>query len=137
VPLAFVLALLLAWITARTDARLTGMIEIAALIPFITTPPIGAVARSLLAAPRSGVINVFARTLDATVPVLSIYMLGGPMFVMSLYPSPYVFVMMKAVISRMDARLEHASLISVAQNHLALWCFPLACRRFCLPASPC
>jgi hypothetical protein len=29
--------------------------------------------------------------------VLSIYMLGGPMFVMSLYPSPYVFVMMKAV----------------------------------------
>jgi hypothetical protein len=75
---AFVLALLLAWITVRTD------VIVAALIPFITAPPIGAVAPSLLAAPRSGVINVFAGTLDATVPVLSIYTLGGLMLAMSL-----------------------------------------------------
>ena len=65
-----------------------------------------AVAWSLLAAPRTGVINVFARTLGATAPVLNIYTLGGLIFVMSLYLSPYVFLTVKAVMSRMDASLE-------------------------------
>jgi iron(III) transport system permease protein len=73
VPLAFFFALPLVWITARTDTPLKGVIEVAALIPFITPPLIGAVAWSLLAAPRTGVINVFARTLGATAPVVNIY----------------------------------------------------------------
>jgi iron(III) transport system permease protein len=111
VPLAFMFALPIVWITARTDTPLKGVIEIAALIPFITPPLIGAVAWSLLAAPRTGVINVFARTLGATAPVLNIYTLGGLIFVMSLYLSPYVFLTVKAVMSRMDASLEDASLI--------------------------
>jgi iron(III) transport system permease protein len=111
VPLAFMFALPLVWITARTDTPFKGVIEVAALIPFITPPLIGAVAWSLLGAPRTGVINVFARSLGATAPVVNIYTLGGLVFVMSLYLSPYVFLAVKAVMSRMDASLEDASLI--------------------------
>ena len=36
VPLSFLLALPLVWIVARTDTPLKGLIEIAALLPFIT-----------------------------------------------------------------------------------------------------
>jgi iron(III) transport system permease protein len=121
VPLAFVFAMPMVWITARTDTPLKGVIEIAALIPFITPPLIGAVAWSLLAAPRTGVINVLARALGATAPVLNIYTLGGLIFVMSLYLSPYVFLTVKAVMWRMDASLEDASLICSATVGRTIW----------------
>ena len=111
VPLSFLFALPIVWMTARTDTPLKGVIEIAALLPFITPPLIGAVAWSLLAAPRTGLINVLARSLGAKAPVLNIYTMGGVIFVMSLYLSPYVFLTVKAVMERMDGSLEDASRI--------------------------
>jgi iron(III) transport system permease protein len=114
VPLSFLLALPLVWIVARTDTPLKGLIEIAALLPFITPPLIGAVAWALLAAPRTGLINVLARQVGATAPLLNIYSMNGLIFVMSLYVSPYVFLTVQAVMQRMDASLEEASLISGA-----------------------
>jgi iron(III) transport system permease protein len=114
VPLSFLFALPLVWIVARTDTPLKGLIEIAALLPFITPPLIGAVAWALLAAPRTGLINVLARQLGADAPVLNIYSMRGLIFVMSLYVSPYVFLTVQAVMQRMDASLEEASLISGA-----------------------
>ena len=85
VPLAFAFALPLAWITARTDTPLRGVIGLAALLPFITPPLIGAVAWSLLGAPRTGLVNVAARELGATAPVLNIFGMGGLIFVSALY----------------------------------------------------
>jgi iron(III) transport system permease protein len=114
VPLSFLFALPLVWITTRTDTPLKGLVEIAALLPFITPPLIGAVAWALLAAPRTGLINVLARQLGARAPVLNIYSMSGLIFVMSLYLSPYVFLAVQAVMQRMDASLEEASLISGA-----------------------
>src|SRR5215468_2409279 len=76
-PLSFLFALPLVWITARTDTPLKGLIEIAAVMPFITPPLIGAVAWALLAAPRTGLINVLAAQLGATSPLLDIYSMGG------------------------------------------------------------
>jgi iron(III) transport system permease protein len=113
-PLSFLLALPLVWIVARTDTPLKGLIEIAALLPFITPPLIGAVAWALLAAPRTGLLNVFARQLGAGAPVLNIYSMSGLIFVMSLYVSPYVFLTVQAVMQRMDASLEEASRIAGA-----------------------
>jgi iron(III) transport system permease protein len=114
VPLSFLLALPLVWIVARTDTPLKGLIEIAALLPFITPPLIGAVAWALLGAPRTGLLNVLARQLGATAPVLNIYSMSGLIFVMSLYVSPYVFLTVQAVMQRMDASLEEASRITGA-----------------------
>jgi iron(III) transport system permease protein len=111
VPLSFLFALPLVWIVTRTDTPLKGLIEIAALLPFITPPLIGAVAWALLAAPRTGLINVFARQLAATTPLVNIYSMSGLIFVMALYVSPYVFLTVQAVMQRMDASLEQASLI--------------------------
>src|SRR5215468_5839550 len=112
VPLSFLIALPLVWITSRTDTPLKGVIELAALLPFLTPPLIGAVAWSLLAAPRTGVLNDMARYLGAGGPVMNIYSMPGLIFVTGLYLSPYVFVTVKAVMDRIDASLEDASLIA-------------------------
>jgi iron(III) transport system permease protein len=111
-PISFLIAVPLVWITSRTDTPLRGVIELAALLPFITPPLIGAVAWSLLAAPRTGVLNVVARQLGASGPVANIYSMPGLVFVMGLYMSPYVFLTVKAVMDRMDSRLEEASQIA-------------------------
>ena len=120
-PLAFLFALPLVWIVTRTDTPLKWLIEIAAILPFITPPLIGAVAWALLAAPRTGLINVLARELGAKAPLLNIYSMSGLIFVMSLYVSPFVFVIVQAVMQRMDASLEEASLISGASLPKTVW----------------
>jgi len=114
VPLAFLLALPLVFIVTRTDTPLKWLIEIAAILPFITPPLIGSVAWALLAAPRTGLINVLGRELGARGPLLNIYSMSGLIFVMALYVSPYVYLTVQAVMQRMDASLEEASLISGA-----------------------
>jgi iron(III) transport system permease protein len=120
--LAFTFALPLAWITARTDTPLRGLIEMAALMPFITPPLIGAVAWSLLGAPRTGFINVVARGLTGNAdPLINIYTRGGVIFVMGLYLSSYVFITVKAVMERMDATFEDASLISGGSVLRTVW----------------
>jgi iron(III) transport system permease protein len=111
-PVSFLIAMPLVWITSRTDTPLRGIIELAALLPFITPPLIGAVAWSLLAAPRTGVINVLARQLGASGSITNIYSMPGLIFVMGLYLSPYIFLTVKAVMDRMDSRLEEASWIA-------------------------
>lgn len=131
VPLSFLFALPLVWIVTRTDTPLKGLIEIAAVLPFITPPLIGAVAWALLAAPRTGLINEFARQLGATAPVLNIYSMRGLIFVMSLYVSPYVFLTVQAVMQRMDASLEEASLIAGASLRATVFKVVLP---LCMPA---
>ena len=113
-PVAFLFAMPLVWITSRTNTPLRSIIDLAALLPFVTPPLIGAVAWSLLAAPRTGVINVIARQFGATHPVVNIYSMTGLIFVMGIYMSPFVFLTVKAVMDQMDARLEDASLIAGA-----------------------
>src|SRR5262249_53162932 len=91
-PLSFLFALPLVWITTRTDTPLKGMIEIAAILPFITPPLIGAVASALLAAPRTGLINVLAVQFGSSTPIFNVYSMPGLIFVMALYLSPFVFL---------------------------------------------
>jgi len=112
VPLSFLFALPLVWITTRTDTPLKGLINLCAILPFITPPLIGAVAWSLLGAPRTGLVNVLARELGVRGPVINIYTMTGLVVVMSLYLSPYVFLTVRAFLERMDASLEEASLIA-------------------------
>ena len=47
--------------------------------------------------------------------------MAGLIFVMSLYVSPYVFLTVQAVMQRMDASLEEASLVSGASLPRTVW----------------
>src|SRR5262249_43831149 len=112
----FLFAVPLAWITARTDTPLRGVIGLAALLPFMTPPLIGAVAWSLLGAPRTGIVNLAARQFGATAPVINIYGMGGLIFVSALYLSPFIVVAARAAMERMDGSLEDASTIAGAST---------------------
>lgn len=104
----------LAWAVVRTDMPGRRLIEMASIIPFISTPFIGALAWVLLASPETGLINQFWNYLGGSGALLNIYSLGGIIFVESLYEMPFVFLMVAGALRSMDPTLEEASLSSGA-----------------------
>lgn len=105
-----VFGIFLAWSVARTDAHLRRFIERLAIVPFITTPLVGAFAWVVLATPNTGLLNVYIfEPLGFTV---DIYSLGGMILVMSLYLSPYVFLLAAGAFKQIDPSLEEASVIA-------------------------
>src|SRR3546814_6939545 len=64
----------MAWAVVRTDMPLRRLIEGASLVPFISTPFIGALAWILLASPQTGLINQFTtHVLGFDGPLVNIY----------------------------------------------------------------
>jgi iron(III) transport system permease protein len=102
----------LAWIIVRTDVPLRGVLEQALIVPFFVSPFIGAIAWSLLAAPRAGLLNALMTWL---VPVfgeagpLNIHSSGGIIWTMGLYFVPFVFIFVGGALKSMDPSLEDGS----------------------------
>ncbi|AEG92678.1 ABC transporter permease [Ramlibacter tataouinensis] len=113
--LSVVIATPLAWLVSRTD--LPGRRAVRALVTasFVTPPFLGAIAWEILAAPNSGLINVFWRwaaggqPYDA--PLVNIYSFGGLVFAIACYTFPYVFTLVANGLDRVPADLEDASAI--------------------------
>src|SRR3954462_4199398 len=107
-----VIAAPLSWLISRTD--MPGRQTIRALVTasFVTPPFLGAVAWELLAAPNSGLLNQLYRHLTgAEDPLFDIYSLTGPIFVISCYTFPFVFVLVANALDNMPGELEDASAI--------------------------
>ncbi|WP_445465475.1 ABC transporter permease [Faunimonas sp. B44] len=100
----------LAWAVVRTDMPGRRLIEMAAIVPFISTPFIGALAWVLLASPGTGLINQLWNYAGGPGALINIYSLGGIIFVESLYEMPFVFLMVAGALRSMDPTLEEASL---------------------------
>ena len=107
---AMVTGTFLAWATVRTDMPGRRLVEIASIVPFISTPFIGALAWVLLASPQTGLVNQLWRGLGYERALVDIYSLGGIVFVSALYEMPYVFLMVAGALRSMDPVLEEASL---------------------------
>jgi len=111
-----VLGVSLAWIVARTDAPYKALINLVALVPFITPPMVGAIAWSYLGSPNSGFINVAWMGLTGgEQPLFDIFTLGGLVLVMTLYLTPYVFLFTSIALQNMDPALENAAALTGAQ----------------------
>jgi len=100
----------LAWAVVRTDMPGRRLVEMASIIPFISTPFIGALAWVLLASPETGLINQWWRALGLAGPLINIYSISGIIFVESLYEMPFVFLLVAGALRSMDSTLEEASL---------------------------
>jgi iron(III) transport system permease protein len=111
---ATLLGTLLAWIVARTDTPCRGLLEIAALVPFICPPFIGALAWTLLGSPNTGLVNQWARNLLGVGRLVNIYSLGGMILVIGLYTAPFVLLIVGGALRSMDASMEEASMLSGA-----------------------
>lgn len=100
----------MAWIVARTDTPFKALLNLTALVPFITPPMVGAFAWSYLGSPNSGFINLFWMYVTGTSePLFDIYTLGGLVLVMALYLVPYVFLFTSIALKNMDPTLENAA----------------------------
>ena len=100
----------LAWIVARTDMPLRGLVRTLVTASFVTPPFLGAIAWELLAAPNSGLLNKAWRGMTGSDdPIFNIYSLPGLIFVISCYTFPYVFVLVANALDRIPGDLEDAS----------------------------
>lgn len=99
----------LAFLAVRSDLQGRSVIALAALVPLITPPFIGGLAWTVLGAPRTGLLNLAGVMLGLDGPWLNIYSLGGMVFCLGIYMSPYVFVLTAAVLAAIDPALEEAA----------------------------
>jgi iron(III) transport system permease protein len=100
----------LAWIVSRTDVPGRGWFEVGNLIPFFLSPYVGAISWTYLAAPHSGLIqHFFRRYLGIQLDFLDIYGMGGAIWVLSLFYTPYVYLFVISPLRQMDAALEDAA----------------------------
>ena len=107
-------ALPLAWLVARTDMPLRRVVRSLVTASFVTPPFLGAIAWELLAAPNSGLLNQWCRSLFGMGQyehVFDIYSVGGVVFVIACYAFPLVFVLVANALDNIPGELEDASAI--------------------------
>jgi iron(III) transport system permease protein len=102
----------LAWLTARTDLPVPGLIRTLVLASFVTPPFLGAFAWVMLAGPNAGLLNVLWRQLTgASEPLLNIFGMPGLVFVVTTYTFPYVYIMVANTLALIASDLEEAAAI--------------------------
>ena len=108
--LALSLGFTLAWLVARTDMPGRGWLETANLVPFFLSPYVGAISWIYLLAPHGGLLQWAARTyLGVSLDWLNIYSIGGVVFVLTLFYTPYVYLFVIGPLRQMDAAFEDAA----------------------------
>lgn len=107
--LSCLLGFSLAWIVARTDLPGRSWFETLNLVPFFLSPYVGAVSWIYLAAPNSGILTNLLQSMGIPTDFYNIYSLGGVIWVLSLFYTPYVYLFVIAPMRQMDAALEDAA----------------------------
>jgi iron(III) transport system permease protein len=105
---------LFAWILTRTDILMKKFLELVVLAPLFLSPLVSALAWVTLAAPRSGVMNVTAKTLFGLSGIINITSLPGIIFVMSLSFIPYGYLFTSSAFKNIDATFEEAAYLAGA-----------------------
>src|SRR5215210_7523044 len=105
-----VLGFSLAWVVSRTDMPGRRWFEIFNLVPFFLSPYVGAISWIYLAAPNSGLIQRYLSDyLGVSANWLPLYSLGGVIWVLALFYTPYVYLFVLAPMRQMDSALEDAA----------------------------
>jgi iron(III) transport system permease protein len=113
--LSLLLAIVLAWIVARTDTPGRGALEVLITLPFFFPPILTAMAWGMLGNPQVGLLNQAWRGLTgAEAPLLNIYSYGGVIWHMMQYSTPFLFIFVVDAFRAMDPALEEASRLSGA-----------------------
>ena len=107
--LAVVIGSLFAWAVTRTDVLGGRFLDKLVVVPFVTMTLVGSFAWVVLAAPRTGLLNVAVfNRLGITI---DIYSRPGIIFVMAVYFMPFVYLFASGALRRVDPALEDASVI--------------------------
>ncbi len=104
------LAVLLAWIIARTDTPWRDKLEVLITLPFFIPPILTAMAWGMLGNPQVGLLNqVWKWMTGATVSPINVYSYGGIIWHMMQYSTPFLFLFIVDIFRAMDPSLEESS----------------------------
>lgn len=104
------LGFLLAWIVSRTDIPCRRSFEILNLVPFFTSPYVGAMAWQYLTAPHSGILPNLARSwFGLDLSFLRINSIGGVIWVLMLFYTPFIYLFVIGPMRNLNGALEDAA----------------------------
>lgn len=104
------LAILLAWILARTDTPFRGTLEALITLPFFIPPILTAMAWGMLGNPQVGLLNqVYQWITGSTYAPVNVYSYGGVVWHMMQYSVPFLFLLIVDAFRAMDQSLEEAA----------------------------
>ncbi|MEO3388460.1 iron ABC transporter permease [Mesorhizobium sp. CAU 1741] len=107
---SLLMAILLAWIIARTDTPFRGALEVLITLPFFIPPILTAMAWGMLGNEQVGLINMAWRWLSGSDNALvDIYSYGGVVWHMCQYSVPFLFLFIVDAFRAMDPSLEESS----------------------------
>ncbi len=120
--LSLALAILMAWIVARTDTPGRGVLEVLITLPFFIPPILTATAWAMLGNPQVGTINLAWKALTGLeTPLVDVYSYGGVVWHMMQYSTPFIFLFVVDAFRAMDPSLEEASRMSGASHWQTFW----------------
>ena len=111
--LAVVIGLTFSWVVVRTDTPGKGFIAATSMLPLFVPPLVAAVAWSILASPKTGLLN----TMLATIGIdwrFNAYTMPGLIVIFGIYYAPYVYMFTASALRNMDPSLEEAAEVSGA-----------------------
>jgi iron(III) transport system permease protein len=111
------LAVLFAWIVARTDTPGRRTLEVLIALPFFIPPVITATAWTVLGNPQVGTINLVWRWLTGTDgTIINVYSYFGVIWHMVQYSTPFIFLFIVDAFRAFDPALEESSRMSGASR---------------------
>jgi iron(III) transport system permease protein len=113
--ISLALAVLFAWILARTDTPFRRTLEILITLPFFIPPILTAMAWGMLGNPQVGAVNLAWRwATGSQTTVMNVYSYFGVIWHMCQYSTVLIFLFLVDAFRAMDPALEEASRISGA-----------------------
>ncbi|MEA2874018.1 MAG: iron(III) transport system permease protein, partial [Hyphomicrobiales bacterium] len=124
--LAVIIGLTFSWVVVRTNTPCKRFIAAASMIPLFVPPLVAAVAWSILASPKTGLLNTIMKWMGIDF-FFNAYSMSGLIVIFGIYYAPYVYMFTSSALRNMDPSLEEASEVSGASAFTTLFTvtFPL------------
>lgn len=119
---SIIITLPLAWLVGRTDLPGKKVFRTILVASYMIPPYVGAIAWVQLLNPSVGYMNSILKWMFAlSKSPFDIYTMGGLVWVMTLFYSPFAFITISRAMEKMDPTLEEASRIAGASPLRTLW----------------
>lgn len=113
--LSLVITFPLAWLVGRTDLPMKKFFRTLFITTYMIPPYVGAIAWTQLLNPRVGYLNkILVSVFGLSEMPFNIYTMGGLVWVLTLFYSPFAFITISRALEKMDPTLEEAARISGA-----------------------
>ena len=111
--LAVIIGLTFSWVVVRTDTPGKRFIAAVSMIPLFVPPLVAAVAWSILASPKTGLLNTLIKWTGIDFH-FNAYSMEGMIAIFGIYYAPYVYMFTASALRNMDPALEEAAEVSGA-----------------------